>query len=317
MATFSTLKGVSNFADMDLSQLLAANFIMFLDWGFLDKGAFTNVKLNDANIYGADRTKLRLSSDEDYTDGQVWEIFHNNVVWESGLACPTQPINISGVYVNNTFHPLSGIGPYKHHIEYTTGRVVFDSPIPKTSVVKMEYSYKLISIVEARDYPALREIQFRSFDPYNNNFLQFASGDYNKSPNTRNQLPLIGVEVSPRLIQVPYELGNYIQQINTEIVFHVLAETDSMAKKIINILTMQKELTAYILNMDAIARSGEFPLTYNGSLSDSPQTYPQLAANPTYQYAKAYVSDAVGVDGEWVSNNLYHGQTRCTIETIH
>jgi hypothetical protein len=317
MANIDTLKGINNFSDMDLNQLLSGSYIMYLDWGFLDKGAFTNIKLSDDNLFGANRSTLRLSADHNYSIGQVWETFHNNLVWESGISSTTKPINISGVYVNSTFYPLSTTGTFKHHIEYNTGRVVFDTAIPTNSNVNLEYSYKLISVVEAKDYPIIREIQFCAFDPINNNFLQVNSGEYNKNPNTRVQLPIIGVEVTPKIKLSAYELGNYVQRINTDIIFHVLAETDSMAKKIISILALQKESTTFILDMDAIARSGAFPLSYNGSLNTNPKTYPALVAQDAFKYGKAFIADAVGINEKWISNNLYHGSVRCVIETIY
>lgn len=312
----TTLKGVNSLADTDLSQLLSANFIMFLDWGLLDKGGFASVRLGDSNIHSADRSKLRLSDDPDYSAGRVWETFHQNLVWESGVSVANQPINISGVYVNNSFKPTSGTGPYAHHVEYTTGRVVFDSGIATSSTVKMEYSYKTISVVEAKDYPLLREVQFRIGDPYSNGFTQTGSGEYNKSPNNRISLPLIGVEVTPRVSSTPHEMGSAAARTHTTILLHVLGENDSIVKKLVSILTKQKENTIWLLDMDMMARSGAFPLDYLGVKSANPQIYPSLANENGYRYYKTYILEAQGTNGDWVSNNLYHGVTQLTTETI-
>lgn len=317
MGNFDTLKGLNNFSDMDLNELLSFSYNMYLDWGFLDKGAFTNVKLNDNNIYGANRSILRLASDPQYLNGQVWETFHNKLVWESGISSSTQPIPISGVYVNNTFYPLSTSGAYKYHIEYENGRVVFNTPILATSTVNMEYSYKLISITEARDFPILKQLQFRTLDPFNNNFLQTSSGEYNKNSNNKIQLPLIGIDVAAKVEQTPYELGNYVQKIDTDIIFHILGETDAIVKKIVSILTNQKETTTYILDMNAIAKSGMFPINYDGTLALNPKTYPNLVAIDAFKYGKAFVSKSYGQMGNWINNNLYHGSVRFTVETIY
>lgn len=317
MSNFDTLKGVSNFADTDLIQLLAASYIMFLDWGLLNVGAFTNVKLNDSNINLADRSKLRLSNDPQYTIGQVWETARSNLVWESGVASATQPIQISGVYVNNTFYPLSTVGAFKHHIEYTTGRVVFDTAIATTSTVKLEHAFKQINVLEAKDCTVLRDLQFRTFDPYNNNYTQSASGDYSKNPNNRVQLPLIGVETTPKIMYQPYELGNFVNRVHTDMIFHVLAENDSDVKKLVNILSLQKESTTFILNMDAIAKSGMFPLSYNGSLNPNPKTYPNLVAVDAFKYAKTFSLNTEGNNSSVIATNLYHGSVRTTVETIY
>lgn len=317
MPSYDTLFGVNNFSDYTIPEIISASYITHIDWGFLNIGAFTNISLANSNIYNANLSKLRLSNDVDYSKGQVWETFHNNLVWESGISIATQPTLISGVYVNNTFYPKDTTGAYKHHVEYTTGRVIFDSAISTTSTVKMEYAYKLISVTEAKNYPALREIQFRSFDPLSNNFNQLSSGDYAKSPNIRNQLPLIGIEVTPKQNSLPYELGNKVKKMQTSIIFHVLGEDDNMVKKIISIISLQKESTIFLLDLTSIAKSGIFPLDENGALNNNPLTYPDIISHNEYRFAKSYMLDAVASDGKWVSNNLYHGAVRSVIETIY
>ena len=43
--SYTTLKGFSSMADVDYQNIIQQNLINFFDWGFLDKGAFTNVRL--------------------------------------------------------------------------------------------------------------------------------------------------------------------------------------------------------------------------------------------------------------------------------
>lgn len=311
-----TLYGVNSLADMDLSQLLTANFIMFLDWGLLDKGGFASVKLGDANINSADRSQLRLSTDSSYGSGQVWETFHQNLVWESGVSVANQPIAVSGVYVNGTFHSKNSVDAYAHHYEYTTGRVIFNSGIATNSTVKMEYSYKTVSVLEAKDYPILRELQFNIFDPYKNGFTQTGSGDYNKSPNSRVSLPLIGVEVTPQVDSKPHEVGSAAARTHTKILLHVLAENDSTVKKLVSILTKQKENTLNLIDMDMMARSGAFPLDFRGATNPNPKTYPTLCGPNAYRYNRTYILESRGTNGDWISNNLYHGVTELLTETV-
>ncbi len=317
MANYDSLKGVYNYSDTDISQLLAASYIMFLDWGLVNIGAFSNVTLSDANINAANRSLLRLGNDPDYNTGQVWETFHSNIVWESGISTVTQPISISGIYIGSTFYPLSSStsGTYAYNIDYNLGRVVFNSAIATTSSVKMEYSYKKWTVVEAKDHPYLKEIQFNSFDPNNNGFSQSGSGEYDKHPATRLQLPLIGVEVTPHQECEPHELGNYVQRIDTDIIFHIIGETDSDVKRMVNILTRQKEGATFLLDMDAIARSGMFPVRYDGTLNTNPKTYPQLVQ--LFRHAFCTMTKSEGMNLTQINNNVYHGSVRATIETIY
>lgn len=98
------LSSVTNVQDSTISNILLDNFINFYDWGFVDRGSFYNINIPQSGIYGGDRHKLRRSDDPRYTDGQVWEAYRQNWVWESGIdGTDQQPINISGVYVDGTF----------------------------------------------------------------------------------------------------------------------------------------------------------------------------------------------------------------------
>jgi len=316
MTAFDSLYGITNFADLDLSQIMTGTLIYHYDWGFVNVGGYVNVTYNKLNINNADMSRLRAAKDNLYRDGQVWEFAHNNIVYESGVAVGN-PIAISGVYVNSNFQSLTS-GTYQGVIEYKRGRVIFNNPIPQTSQLNIEYSYKAISVVEAKNYPILREIQFRDFDPNTNNFLQIASGDYNKSPNARMMLPLCGIEVTPRLQTTPHELGNRIQRVETTVVFHALGDDDNQVKKIITTIARQKESTFFLLDMNLMAKSGVFSLDINGRLNSGGLSYPNLVKDEgSYRFGRSYIMMADASDGKWISNNLYHGTVRTVIETIY
>ncbi len=67
------LANLTNTQDSTLSNILLDNFILFYDWGFLDRGSFYDVNIPQSGIYGGDRHKLRLVDDPNYSEGQVWE----------------------------------------------------------------------------------------------------------------------------------------------------------------------------------------------------------------------------------------------------
>ena len=123
------LSNLSNAQDATLSNILLDNFIAFYDWGFLDRGSFYSIQIPQSGIYGGDRHKLRSADDPNYTDGQVWEGYRQNWVWESGIDATTeQPIAISGVFVDSTFYATGNVSkPF--YIDYPNGRVVFDTAI--------------------------------------------------------------------------------------------------------------------------------------------------------------------------------------------
>jgi hypothetical protein len=312
MPSYDSLNGVRSYSDFDLNQIVASSYINFLDWGLINIGAFNNVKINNQNINSADMSKLRPVTSDSTTKTTIWEVPKKNLVWESGVANITKPINISGLYVNNTFMPNNGSS---YNIDYPNGRVIFNSGIIPTSTIKMEYSYKINSILEARECPHLRQLQFRSFDPYNNNFTQYNSGEYSKTPEVRIQFPVIGIDVVKQSSK-PYELGNLIKRIYVDVDFHFLGETDAEVKKNSNILVRQKEGAIFLLDLNLIAKSGAFPLNSNGYLTN-PMTYPNLVAEGRYRYSKSTMIKADATEGQYISNNLYHRMVHSTLEIIY
>ena len=160
MAEYTNLKVFDYIGDAGLSEQLKVNLIEFFDWALMEKGNFFSVDIPSSGQYGGARHKLRLVDDPNYNSGQVWEAYRGNWIWQSGLAFtnqantiqkalenPTYPNRkrlpgVSGVFIGSTFAPTSGVGPYAHHIDYTTGRVIFDSAISTTSTVSAEYSFK-------------------------------------------------------------------------------------------------------------------------------------------------------------------------------
>ena len=162
----SQLKGFSSVFDSTLNNDIQDGLVEYFDWALLEKGNYFNVTLGETSQNGEDASKLRLSSDDNYTEGQVWEGSRKNWVWQSGVSYSPAPITgtdntnpgVSGVYVDDTFHPITSAGTYAHHIDYFNGRVIFDSAIPTGSKVQVEHSYKWINTVYANNVPWLREI---------------------------------------------------------------------------------------------------------------------------------------------------------------
>jgi hypothetical protein len=144
MPTYTRLKGIQNINDSTLCDQLESNLIEFFNWGLLCIGGFANAATGVVGVVGGDVSRLRPVIDPGYTDGQVWEGFRQNWVWESGIEYPVQPVQVSGVYVNGMFYPSNSVGQYAHHVNYPWGRIVFDTALPLTSVVQANYSYRLI-----------------------------------------------------------------------------------------------------------------------------------------------------------------------------
>lgn len=280
MPVYTTLKGFNNIGDASISELLETNLASFLSWGFIDKGAFFNVTIPSSGLYGGNKHILRCVKDPNYTLGQVWEGYRSNWVWESGVSAATQPIQVSGVYVNNAFKPLSTVGTYKHHVNYPQGRIVFDTAIPTNSVVSAEYTYRWIDVFPANNFTWFKEIQPESLRIDDTSFNLPASGGWVEIAGNRVQLPAIAIEVPALGYAEPYALGGG-HWIYRKCIMHVFTEEKFSNTKIADILGNQVDATIYLYDLDTVGRNSIFPLNENGSLASGAMTYPQIIS----QYA--------------------------------
>lgn len=263
--------------DSQLTDQFKTNAQAFLDWSFLGIGGFFNVTLNTTYPYGGNPSTLRLSDDTRYAAGTAWDAFKTNWVWENNIDYNYQPINISGVYINNTFYPTGTTGPYAYNINYSLGRVVFNSPIATNSTVQVEYSYKYYNIYNDNTQ-WFRQLTDRSYRIDDSQFNMSGSGIWSIFPDNRAQLPAIVVEVPPRREMTPWGVGGG-QWVVLNPVFHVFAETQFDRDNALDILAYQTEKRFFLFDKNIVTRSGVWPISPYGYLQNSSYTYPYLVNN--------------------------------------
>jgi hypothetical protein len=311
-------KGSINIGESSMTEIIEENLISYINWGFLELGAFFNIEIPTSGAYGGNREKLRCVRDPRYTNGTIWEGYRQDWVWESGLThAAEQPIAISGVFVGSTFYPR-GSG---YHINYKYGQVIFDNPIPTNSVVKLEYSHKWVSTVGAAEVPWFRTDQQRSFrvdDP------RFAanSGDWNTLAETKLQLPVVAVEVVDTS-RDGYQIGGG-QWSRGQVILHIISENAQIAKRIASILADQNEATIFLYDPDMMANQNAYPLDYRGDLNVNPKCYPALIIPSgeggflleKAQHGKMRIMDTHEQNHGQITQNLYHSTVRWGIEVI-
>lgn len=320
MSNYLNLKGFDSVFDSTLNNELQDNIVEFLDWSLLEKGNYMNVSLGELSPEGIDYSKLRISSNNVFPSGKAWEGFRKNWIWQSGVSYNPGPVvsnnntypGISGVYVNNTFYPSNTLGAYAHKIDYYNGRVIFDSPIPSNSTVRAEYSYKYINVVYANSLPWIAEVQYSSFD-LNSDFNVLNKGKYDIPAEARVQLPAIAVEVVPRRSLRGYQLGGG-QFVETDILFHCLAEDEYTRNKLVDIISLQNDKTIYMFDSNEIAKSEAFPLDYRGHPVSGALRYPDLIHN--YFRGGLRLKNSNVQNMKVVNSNFYAGMVRLTLETI-
>jgi len=320
MADYLNLKGFNNVFSTTLNNELQDNLVEFLDWALLQKGNYYNVTLGENSVDGNDMSLLRISSNPHFEAGKAWEGFRENWVWQSGISFNPAPLvgtnnakpGISGVYVDDVFYSSSTTGVYAHKVDYYNGRIIFDSPIPTGSKVQAEYSYKYINIVYSNALPWLQEVQYRTWD-VPSSFMSQGKGMFDLSAEQRFQLPAIAVEIVPRRTLRGYQLGGG-QFVDTDILFHCVAEDEFTRNKLVDIISLQNDKTIVMFNSNALASSNAFPLDYMGVPVSGAMRYPDLIN--TYYRSKLRLKNSIVQGVETINTNLYAGIVRITAESI-
>lgn len=285
-----------------MTNTIRENLISYLDWTFLDNGAFVNVYIPSSGMYGSDNHKLYPIG-----DGSTWQSYRNNWVWESGTSVGS-PISISGIFVNNSFVPV-GSG---YSIDYRSGTVNFDSAISESSQVYAERSHKWIDFQSSMGHPWFREIQKLSNRAESPQISNKSYGAWAQFGTTRVQLPCVLVNIYPPRQFKPFELGGG-QYAYNDVVFTVLSESYYECSSIIDNISYNNDKLIYLYDVDNIAINNDFPTDINGELGDSPKTYPQLVN--LYSRWFCYIHDMGNSSIDELSPGLCMGTLRCTTET--
>jgi hypothetical protein len=319
---YNPLKGFDSIHDYSLSNNIQDSLVEYYDYALLEKDNYFNVDKGELAPNGQDMSKLRMSSNDAFTSGQVWEGFRSNWVWQSGISGVNVPNPIvgtnpnfpglSGVYVNDDFEPTSGVGQYAHRIDYFYGRVIFDSPIASGSTVQAEFSYKHINVVYANSVPWLRELQSRTDSP-TSRFYDTSTGKWDLPPESRLQLPAIAIEVVPMRKFKGYQLGGG-QWVYTDVLFHCIAEDEGTRNKLIDIVSLQNDKCVYSIDGDVLDSSGLFPLDGGGSPVPSALLYPELIQH--YNAGRFRLIHGKVEDMRMISPELFGGIVRFTTEGI-
>lgn len=313
MPSYTTFKGPSDLNKSTPSEIVCDNLQSWMEWAFLTKGGYTNIDRAQDALF----SRLRPVTDPNYSTGQVWEGPRKGWVWESGTGRTPEPIAVSGIEINGTFHFFSASYPNAEnkvggYIDYPNGRVILHSGISATAVVKASYSFRWVNVYKGSDVDIIKTIQYRSYQADSSNYLSSASGDWSTSPETRVQLPAIIIEKAGGS-RDPYALGGGHYYRNNYIC-HVLAENESTASRIGFILGEQEEKSIKGYDTNKIAASSAFPLNLDGSMKSGAVTFEQLVE--LYPFKQIDIIDANTQPNNQINQNLYQVPVRMRTETI-
>lgn len=310
----TTMKGIGHVGNLGSTEIVRDNLIDFFDWGLIDNGGYSNINIPKSGVYGGNYERLRPVIDTRYSNGQVWEGFRKNWVWESGLTNTPAPIKISGVYVNGNFKPSSGVA-FPHTVNYPLGRVVFNTAIPTSSVVNIEYSPKYVQVFNINDIPGLRQVQYGSFRIDEGTFFS-PSGNWTIPSENRVQMPAIGISVGGVESYKPLQLGGGQYKYN-EVFAYIFSEDESIGLRLGDYLSQQKEKVINLYDENRMNTENRVQLNHNGSIAAGAKTYYDLvqpSSEGGYAYKTLYFKDAQVIASQWINPNLYYSLVKFKTE---
>lgn len=317
MPTHTTLKGVSNFGDAQLSQQLEHNLTEFFRWGLLNVGAFFNITIPTQGAYGGNYHRLRpVTEDPNFSEGQLWEGFRKDWVWESGLEYGYQPIAISGVFVDGAFYTPTH-STYGHYVNYPLGQVVFNNAIDTDSVVTLEYSYRWVQINAASTLPFFQEVMTNSWRSDQPSYMYQGSGLWNVLSANRVQLPAVYVEAVPNTKFVGYQLGGG-QYVYKDVLFHIFSEEKWSKDQLTDIIAQQNNKTIFTFDRNSVYENNAYPLDYRGAIASGARCYPDLVKEVSdggFRWKRAIFINNYPQDLGMVGG-IYRSVVRATMEVI-
>jgi hypothetical protein len=310
--------GVDNIGSTLIINELENNYKSFLDWGFLNIGAFTNVKIPTTNISNFDLHILKSTTDKNQTQNTVWQAPRKDWVYETGVSYnSTVPIEISGIYVNGTLYPApTGNSTLGYRINYPEGKVIFNKSVPSSSVVQAEYSYRNIQVYKMEEFPYWKEIQHKSLE--NKLGLSLSDkGTFAINSEHRVQLPTIVIETIARSNSKPFRLGDKSLIIEQDILLHILSDQPTDKNNIIDIIRLQEDREIWLYNTNEVIKNNLYPLNYNGSKNTSGQNYFNIINNSNLRWLKCRIIDINISDINFTNIRMYGSVVRLTNEIIY
>lgn len=309
-------KQVYNISDDYLLNIIEGNFKTYLDWAFLNIGAWFDATINTNTMFSNSNQHAKLLYVEDpaYDDGAVWQGIRKDWVWESGVNFnESNPVSISGIYIDSIFYDnIPGSGTFE--VDYPNGRIILDSGVSESSDVELNYSYRFVQTYRAIDCPWFSMLQYSSLQADNKDISRSEDGDWSIGAYQRVQLPAIIIESVPKSRSRPFEIGSNSLIIEQDIAFHILAENKNDRNKLLDILRLQQDSVIWLYNTNALAQDDNYPLNYNGNLKSNPLMYPNIIDQ--YKWRKCWIKNVNLFEIDSLHPTMHRGMVRATLEII-
>jgi hypothetical protein len=287
------LQNICSLTNMSLSEKLEINIISLFDWGFIDKGGYFNVDIDQSGSYVNNLSVLNKVVDpRGFT---VWQ-GPKNWVYEDGA--DGSGVNYPPViYVDNVIS--TGVT-----INYRDGNVR-TSGTPTD--VRAEFSYKWVTVTSARKVDMYRKVRYRS----GRTDLE----EINGPTELFVPMPFISFEVPPITSSRPYGVGFFSPKvISHRITANVVGENHSDVTRICDLICKQEGFIFDMFNPQEVHASGDYPLNMNGTFN-SGKNHDELVE--LYPWGNFKILSAEAEDATYIHENICEAKVRIRTEMLN
>ncbi|RLC89081.1 MAG: hypothetical protein DRJ03_00565 [Chloroflexi bacterium] len=292
------------FGGYELTDQLQYNLKWFLDWGLLNRGAYSIYEYDSESWYDDDEARLHVVPDERYEQGRVWEGAGREWVWESGVSLGSgavDPFRVSGVYIDGDFYASDAAGIYAHHTDYLNGRIVFDEPKSADDDIRAEYTRRSVHVGFADDTD-FRNLMLNAVEE----FLTDSSTSGTPAREHQIWLPSIFIEVGTGK-QRGWQLGG--GQIKTRYVtFHIFADNPADRNLLMDWVDYQSRSTFWMADLNNIT----FPFDEHGDIVDGVTNWPNMVS--AHPWKRLRVIDSTPATINSLNSQLFRARVTWEVE---
>lgn len=293
-----SLNNICSIGNMSVSEKLEANLITWFDWGFLDKGGYINVEIDQTGCYVANQSLLTQVTDI-RNSGVYWQ-GPENMVYESDISASPAPFVPPLIYINGILD-VSGV------VNYRDGRIE-PSTASSGDSIKAKFSYKWVNFTSARSSPNARRIKYRHTRTDINN------GDISLPNEGQIQLPSVIFDVPPISSSKPYGLDRWGARVYYhDIDVYVVGESANDVTRICDYICAQQGFAFDGFDPQLVVSSGDFPLNFDGTIN-SGKNHQQLSED--HPWVTINIEEARGIWSAYIHEHIYEANIRLRTKLV-
>jgi hypothetical protein len=238
---------------------------------FINIGAYYNISSGTKSFDGSEMAVLKPSYRPELHNSsgfKFWQGLSSDWVWENASPAytgGTNPIQVSGIFINDTFYPTGTTGTYEYYVDYARGGVVFTNALTESgNTIYCNRSERAVFV-----YPTKSSQYKLLFTEHLKRFENYTPGSgVDSIPNElRSFMPAIFIDVSQSNGD-PLQLGDINKLQNFSIALDIVSEDPGLHDTIVDATLALAGQGVKMFDVDKAIENRKYPLDYKGQVEN-------------------------------------------------